>query len=362
MDVEGARGNVLIVDDEPANLRVLAGILKNDGHLVRPVTRGLAALEAAATDPPDLVLLDIQMPDMTGYEVCARFKTDERLRDIPIVFISGLADVADKVSAFEAGGADYVTKPFYAAEVRARVRVHLGLRQLQRHLSDRNRNLQALVQQQVQDITSAQMATIFALARLAESRDDDTGKHIDRVQSFCHQLASQLFEDRRFPELATLAAVTTLSEASALHDIGKVAMRDSVLAKQGTLAPDEFEEMKSHTIIGGRTLDAVLKKYPGNAFVAIGVDVARFHHEHWDGTGYPEGRRGSSIPLAARIVALADVYDALTSRRCYRAPIDHQQATRQILSASGSHFDPDVVAAFRAQERNFLLTSERMAR
>jgi putative two-component system response regulator len=178
MEGERVRGNILIVDDEPTNLRVLVGILKDEGHIVRPVTRGLLALEAAASDPPDLVLLDIQMPEMNGFEVCARFKRDERLRDIPIVFISGLADVTDKVSAFAAGGADYVTKPFQAAEIRARVRVHLGFRLMQRHLRDRNYSLEVLVQQQVQDITAAQMATIFALARLAGSRDDDTGKHI----------------------------------------------------------------------------------------------------------------------------------------------------------------------------------------
>ena len=345
--------NILIVDDVAANLQVLTGMLEDRGYLTRPVTSGKMALQAAQNDPPDLVLLDITMPGMDGYEVCARMKADEKLKDIPVIFISALHETLDKVKGFGVGGADYVTKPFQFEEVQARVATHLHLHALQIALEAHNRRLSDLVQAQVREISESQMATIFAMAKLAESRDSDTGCHLERVRTLCKLLAVNLAESPRNAATITPAYVENIFHAAPLHDIGKVAISDSILLKPGKLTPQEFEIMKTHTSLGAATLEAVRQHYLGNAFLIMGVAIARSHHEKWNGAGYPDGLRGEAIPLAARIMAMADVYDAVRSNRCYKPALPHDEACRQILGAAGSHFDPAVVAAFQGVQQEF---------
>jgi putative two-component system response regulator len=311
------------------------------------------ALRAAEKDPPDLVLLDITMPGMDGYEVCARLKANEKLKDIPVIFISALHEILDKVKGFRVGGLDYVTKPFQFEEVHARVATHLKLHALQKAMEAHNHRLSDLVQAQVREISESQMATIFAMAKLAESRDSGTGRHLERVQTLCRLLAVRLAEGPRDAATITPAYADNIFHAAPLHDIGKVAIPDSILLKESRLTPQEFEVMKTHTSVGAATLEAVRQRYRGNAFLSMGIAIARSHHETWNGLGYPDGLRGEAIPLAARIMAIADVYDALRSNRCYKAALPHDESCRQVLAAGGTHFDPVVVASFQELQRGF---------
>jgi len=357
-DVQGK--SVLIVDDAPENLRLLAVVLKRGGLVPRPVTSGRLAIEAAVLDPPDLVLLDVSMPEMSGLDVCRWFKRDERLRNIPVIFISGLQGTDDKVEAFRAGGVDYVSKPFQEEEVLARIKTHLHLRRLQVELVSHAQQLEQRVAEQVEVVTASQLATIFALAKLAEARDDDTGHHIERVQTFAKLLAVELHKMRLHATQLDDTFIDTLYQTASLHDIGKVGTPDAILLKPGKLTPEEFAEMKKHSAFGADTLATVLKRHPDNEFLRMGVSVARSHHEKWGGGGYPDGLKGAAIPLAARIVALADVYDALSSKRCYRPAFSHEDSRRMIEEGDGTQFDPDVVTAFRSLDDEFRRVRDEM--
>jgi len=338
--------NILVVDDTPANLQLLTNMLKERGYKTRPVPSGMLALQAAKNDPPDVVLLDINMPAMNGYEVCERLKADEQLKEIPVIFISALNEIMDKVRAFSVGGVDYITKPFQIDEVQARVETHLKLRSLQKELEMHNRELEKLVQAQVKRISDTQIGMIFALAKLAESRDDDTGMHLERVQVFCKRLAARLKQRSRWGEQIDEAFVENIFHASPLHDIGKVAIPDHILLKPGKLTPEEFEVTKTHARLGADTLEAVRRKFPGNALLDMGITIARFHHEKWNGSGYPQGLAGEAIPLCARIMAVADVYETLRAKRCYKPAFSHEESTEIVLASSGTHFDPEIVKAF----------------
>jgi putative two-component system response regulator len=339
-------GNILVVDDVPANLTLLTSMLKEKGHRVRPVPSGRLALKAVEHEPPDLILLDITMPEMDGFEVCRRLKQDTRFRDIPIIFISALTETLDKVRAFSSGGVDYVTKPFQFDEVEARVETHLKLRRYQAHLED-------LVEAKVKEISDSQISTIFALSKLSESRDKETGKHLERVQVYCKMLAEKLSQEEPYNSVIDAAFIHNIFNASPLHDIGKVASPDYVLLKSGKLTDEECAIMKKHSLVGANTMEAVQQIYEKNAFINMGISVARSHHERWDGMGYPDGLKGEEIPMAARIMAVADVYDALRSNRCYKSPFSRDQAHGIIESGSGAQFDPAVVRAFLALEEEF---------
>jgi putative two-component system response regulator len=349
----GGRGAILIVDDGPENLHLLSELLRGEGYLARPVSDGALALEAAAAEPPDLILLDIKMPGMDGFEVCRQLKRDARLRDIPVVFLSAMDSMDDKVNAFSAGAVDYVSKPFQFPEVRMRVETHLRLRRLQVELEAKNRRLLDLVGEQVREISDSQMATIFALAKLAESRDGETGKHIERVQLYCKLLAATLAEQTSYAGRIEETYIENMFLASPLHDIGKVAIRDHILLKRGELTPSEFEEMKMHTTLGAHTLEAVKMRYPRNEFLRVGIEIARCHHERWDGKGYPAGLAGTDIPLSARIMAVADSYDAARSRRCYKPALSHAECRQALGLRSGTYLDPDVVSAFEGVQELF---------
>jgi putative two-component system response regulator len=344
--------SIMIVDDAPQNLTLLNNMLQKRGYHVFAFPSGDLAIKAVKKTPPDLILLDINMPEMNGYQVCETIKSDKSIPDFPIIFLSALTEVDDKVKAFRVGGVDYISKPFQFEEVDARVRTHLRIRELQNQLELSNKNLQIKVAEQVKEISESQMSTIFALARLAEYRDVITGMHLERVQEYCRLLADSLRKSVYGSQISD-EFVTTIYHASPLHDIGKVGIPDSILLKPGELTEKEFEIMKTHTDIGARALSEVLTKYSGNYFIRMGIEVARSHHERWDGKGYPEQLVGVQTPLAARIMKLVDVYDALRSKRSYKDAFDHQTAYRIIVDGKGTEFDPVVSEAFVSLEKEF---------
>jgi putative two-component system response regulator len=337
--------SVMVIDDQPRNLRLIERLLGGRGYKVLPFTSGAAALRALGKVHPQLIVLDIKMPGMDGWTVRERLAGNPETVDIPVIFLSGIADVEAKAKAFAVGGVDYIIKPFQPEEVIARLETHLRIRRLQQQLADHNRSLEQTVREQVAAISDAQRATITALARLAESRDDETGQHIMRVQRYCEILARQLQQVGHEPDLIGPGFIEDIFHASALHDIGKVAIPDAILLKPGGLTTAEVDQMRQHTTHGSETLQRVLRDYPDNRLLEMGEAIARCHHERWDGGGYPLGLRGAAIPMAARIMSVADVYDALRSRRLYKQPLEHAATVAMIAQGAGTQFDPDVVAA-----------------
>ncbi|MFZ4441288.1 MAG: HD-GYP domain-containing protein [Syntrophales bacterium] len=344
---------IMVVDDTPANLKLLTEMLQTKGYLVLTFPRGAMALRAAAKKPPDLILLDIQMPEMDGFEVCKRLKANVALAEIPVIFISALTETEDKVKAFAVGGVDYVSKPFQFAEVNARVETHLHLHKMRLELLQHNLHLEDLVKEKVREISDSQLATIIALAKLAESRDDDTGQHIEHTRIYCKIMAEKLRGYSRDTDSIDAAFIEDIYHAASLHDIGKVGISDNILLKPGKLTPEEFEIIKTHTVIGANTLQTAHSRDPRNAFINMGMAIARSHHEKWDGSGYPDGLAGEEIPLTARIMAVADVYDALRSKRPYKPAFTHEKSCGIIKEGSGRHFDPALIEAFMTMKTEF---------
>jgi putative two-component system response regulator len=342
--VKGA--DILVVDDTIENLTLLTKMLKDSGYAVRPVPNGKLALQAAANKKPDLILLDITMPEMDGYEVCQKLKADPNVSDVPVLFISALSQTDEKVKAFEVGGIDYITKPFQYDEVKARVDAHLNLYRLQTQLEE-------VVRDQVREIYDQQMGMIFGLAKLAEIRDTDTGKHLERIRELCRLFASELHTLPKYQNHVDNDYVVRIFQASPLHDVGKVGIPDHILLKPGKLTPEEFEIMKTHTVIGAKTLMDVRQRFPNNQFVKMGIKIALSHHERWDGKGYPEGLLGDNIPLSARIMTIVDVYDAVRSKRVYKPPVSHEETCKIILAGAGSQFDPELVNIFASLRPRF---------
>ena len=345
---------ILIVDDSPEAVEVLSNALPKNykRQVALSGDKAIKLLEKSEV-LPDLILLDVMMPVMDGYEVCRRIKQDERFKEIPVIYLSSLSDTKDKVKAFKNGGVDYIEKPFQFEEVRARVDMHLRLRFFQKELEKHNTNLKKMVEDQVKEISESQMATIFAMAKLAESRDNDTGAHLIRIQVFCRLLAKKLQVNSIYQDKIDADYIDNLEKASPLHDIGKVGIKDAILLKPGKLTQDEFEEMKKHTTIGADTLEEVYQKYPANYFIKTGIEIAKSHHEKWDGSGYPEGLSGEKIPLAARIMAMADVFDALHSKRVYKEAYSDEKTKAIIVTGRGKHFDPLIADAFLELEQDF---------
>lgn len=337
---------IVMIDDESVILELLRNILNLKNWETSSFLDSTAALASIEVNPPDLILLDICMPEMDGYELCKQLK---RMGvKAPVIFLSGMVQQEDIIRGFEAGGVDFIAKPFHYQEVLARVDVHLNLRSMAETIE-----LQMIVEKKILEISEAQHATIFALAKLSENRDEDTGSHLERVQEYCRQLAENLNSDSSYAGQLTPDFIDCLYHASTLHDIGKVAMPDAILLKPGKLTAEEFEIMKTHTVIGGGNMQTVYNRYPDNAFIGMGIEIALYHHERWDGSGYPDGLSGVNIPLSARIMALADVYDALSTDRCYRKAMDPDSVREIIAQESGRQFDAEIVTAFLALQPNF---------
>ncbi len=336
---------VLAVDDTEENIDILVDALGDD-YEISVALDGFSALEVVNEDPPDIILLDIMMPEMSGYEVCDRIKSNPARAGIPIIFLSAMSDIESKTYGFQHGGVDYITKPFDILEVKARIKTHLSLQLAKMELSLQNQLLEEKVKERTQELYMTQEVTIEAMAYLGEYRDPETGWHIKKTKNYVKLLATKLMEKPKFHEQLNTEIINILYESAPLHDIGKIGIRDDVLLKPGKLTETEFEEMKAHTVIGYNAIKQAAEKLGDNSFLQYAMEFARYHQEKWDGSGYPFGLKGEEIPLSGRIMALADVYDALISKRTYKPPFTHQKAMSIIMESRGSHFDPDIVDAF----------------
>jgi putative two-component system response regulator len=346
------KGTVLIVDDTPANLQLLESILQERGYQVRAAISGQMALKAVRVQAPDIILLDINMPDMNGYEVCHALKADPLLVNIPVIFVSAAVDTADKLRAFKEGGVDYVTKPFQPLEVLARVATHLELKRHQENLED-------LVQERTRELLLTQDAVIYGLGILAEYRDPETGLHLKRTQLYVRLLAEHLQHHPRFQGYFDDTTIRRLYHSAPLHDIGKVGVPDSILLKPGKLTESEFAQMKRHSAYGRDVIERIkagMHDEMVSSFLKLAGECAYSHHEYWNGSGY-QGLRAEAIPVAGRLMALADVYDALTSKRTYKPAFSHERAVEIITEGDGrtapEQFDPDVLQAFVELQDSF---------
>ncbi len=361
---ELARCTVLLVDDTRENLDILVGAMAGTYELMVAMD-GQTALDISRSAQPDLILLDIVMPDMDGYEVCRRLKSSPITAAIPVIFLSALSEISSKTKGFQLGAVDYITKPLEVEEVRARVKTHLSLRLAQQQLARQNEILEKRVQERTRELALTQEATIDCLAGLAEHRDPETGGHIMRTKQYILLLLTSLRNHPQFRNLLDDTTLDLLHKSAPLHDVGKVGVPDSILLKPGRLTPEEFHEMSRHTHYGHEALASAERKLGGNSFLRIAKELAISHHEKWDGSGYPLGLHGDDIPMAGRLMALADVYDALISKRPYKPPFPHQQAVKIILEGDGRtmphHFDPDILDTFRKLEDEFRKTAIRYA-
>jgi putative two-component system response regulator len=334
-------------------------------YRVRVASSGARALAAATSDPrPDLVLLDVMMPEMDGYEVISRLRADPRTRELPVIFVTALDSTEDEAHGLELGAVDYITKPVRPAIVLARVRGQLELKEARDRMRDQNAWLEAEIARRMRQNQVVQDVSMRALASIAEARDDETGNHILRTQAYVNVLARALATTPRYAGELTPALVETYTKAAPLHDIGKVAIPDHILHKPGKHTPDEWEIMKTHARQGSDAIwRAICDQEEREAldFLYIAMDIAHYHHEKWDGSGYPEGLAGEAIPLPARLMALADVFDALISKRAYKPAFPLDRATAILAEGRGQHFDPDVVDAYLAHLDEFAAISARYA-
>jgi putative two-component system response regulator len=340
------RPTILVVDDTPANLTLLANLLKEQ-YRIKVANNGIKALELAAAAPPDLVLLDIMMPEMGGYEVCRRLKLDEATRKVPVIFLTAKTEVEDEELGFSVGAVDFIHKPISPPIVAARVKIHLEIKSWHDFLQDQNAWLQQQVEKRLSEINHMQDASICVMVSLAEFRDESTGNHIRRTQECVRMLALELAKLPHYSELLTPSYIELMSKSAPLHDVGKIAIPDHILLKPGKHTPEEFDIMKTHAQRGYDMLKRAGDHMGEQGeFLTLAMEIAGCHHEKWDGSGYPNGLVGDSIPLSARLMAVADVFDALLARRPYKDPMSIAQATEIIIEGKGKHFDPEVVEAF----------------
>jgi putative two-component system response regulator len=339
---------ILIVDDSPANLCVLGDLLQAAGYRVKVANAGHSALHLAAQHPqPALILLDVMMPDMDGHEVLRQLRSNETTRDIPVIFLTAMDADEEVERAFSAGIADYIIKPIKPVVVLSRVRNQLLVRHARHWLVDQNQALEAEIARRMRENELIQAVSIRALAHLAETRDNETGNHIQRTQGYVRLLATRLAQHPRFTARIDHNYIELLVRSAPLHDIGKVGIPDAILQKPGKLSPEEWEIMKTHTLLGSEAITLAERDIDARVeFLGPAKEIARWHHERWDGGGYPDGLAGEAIPLSARIMALADVFDALISKRVYKEAIPFAQVREIIGEQRGRQFDPDITDAF----------------
>jgi putative two-component system response regulator len=350
--------NILIVDDMLSSASLLYELIKDD-YNVQIALDGHKALQLADREPrPDLVLLDIRMPDIDGYEVCRRLQENPKTREIPVIFVTALSEKEHETQGLELGGSDYIAKPINPGITRARIRHQLELKQARESLRNQKLFLEETVRERTRELILTQEVTILCMTNLAETRDNETGNHIQRTRNYIRILSQSLRQHKaHYAEELDDRVVELLHQSAMLHDIGKVGIPDSILMKPAALDKDEFEIMKNHTILGRNALLEAEKKLGSNSFLRYAREIAFTHHENWDGSGYPSGFSGTDIPLSGRLMAVADVYDALISKRVYKPPFTHSKAVEIIAEGRGTKFEPDIIDCFLKDHEQFRIAA-----
>ncbi len=353
---------ILVVDDTPDNLDLLCAVLEDD-YRTKVALNGERALKIAGGEArPDLILLDIMMPGMSGYDVCLALKANPHTANIPVIFVTAMSEVSDEQKGLGMGAVDYITKPISAPIVLARIKTQLTLKRAQDFLRDQNQYLESEIALRTREIGALQDVTIHTMASLAETRDNETGNHIRRTSHYVKVLAEKLRTNPRFGYFLTDKNIELLFKSAPLHDIGKVGIPDRILLKPGRFEPHEMEIMKTHTTLGRDAIVSAERELGISVdFLTFAKEIAYGHQEKWDGSGYPEGLAGDAIPISARLMAVADVYDALISRRVYKEGMSHEAAVKIIIEGRGSHFDPDMVDAFLELQQQFIDIARRYA-
>ncbi|MBI3231076.1 MAG: response regulator [Burkholderiales bacterium] len=356
-----SKPTILVVDDTPANLTLLNSLLR-DSYRVKLANSGAKALQLASSEAPDLILLDIVMPEMDGYQVCQHLKAQAATQRVPVIFLTSKSAPEDEEEGLKMGAVDFIHKPISLPIVLARIKTHLQMKAWQDFLQDQNAWLQKQVEQRLSEINHLQDATIHVMVSLAEFRDEFASRHIAHIQEYVRLLARELATLPRYSSQLSESDIMMLSKLAALHDVGKIAIADHILLKPSALTAEEFAIIQTHAQRGYEILcQAGEQMGQQGAFLATAKQMALSHHERWDGSGYPAGLSGTAIPLAARLMALADVYDALCTQRPNRAAFSHEQATSMILEGRGTHFDPDIVDCFANISSHFAAVAQRLA-
>lgn len=359
IDLMTKKATVLVVDDEPFYINVLVELLQDDYQVI-VAKNGVQALKRISEhQKPDLILLDWLMPEMNGLEVCTRLKEDPETRDIPVIFLTIKSEVDDEIRGFEAGAVDYIRKPMSPPLVKSRVKTHLQLHLAKDLLADQKLALEELVRERTRELDLTKDVAIYCMASLAETRDSETGHHIRRTQTYVKLLADRLKQHPRFSDALTNDYIELLYKSAPLHDIGKVGVPDNILLHPGPLDDEQWTEMKRHAEYGIEAIERAESEMGTTSFLHTAKDIGYTHHEKWDGSGYPQGLKGDEIPVGGRLMAIADVYDALISRRVYKEAYSHEKAVQIILEGKGTHFDPDVVEAFEALQDKFDQTAQK---
>jgi putative two-component system response regulator len=348
----GSKPNILIVDDEPFYRDLLEELLQSH-YTLSTAENGMQALElSSSSEPPMLILLDVVMPEMDGYEVCRRLKAELTTHDIPVIFLTGKSEIEDEMRGLELGAVDYIAKPISPPILLSRVKNHLALAQ-------QRIALEGLVFERTKQIEKAKDAVTFSMGALAEARDNETGFHLQRTCLYVKTIAEKLSLTAKYSNKLTPKMIDIIVRAAPLHDIGKVAVPDSILMKNGRLTDEERVTMCKHTLYGKQALEKAEKEIGHTPYLEIAKQIAYSHHERWDGSGYPDALAGEDIPLPARIMAIADVYDALISKRHYKEAMSHQDAVTIMDESRGTHFDPFVYDSFKQVGDEFTEIAER---
>ncbi|MCI9082068.1 MAG: response regulator [Lachnospiraceae bacterium] len=342
----GSGAQIVIVDDVDANLMILENIIEGIGYTPRCASSAAEAAALIAESRPQLILLDVFMPEMDGYEFCERLKDSPVTRDIPVIFISAADSSEDKVRGFKLGAVDYIGKPFEVTEVTMRVRNHLKIYEMQQELEMSNRRLHSVISSQARRIEDEQKNILYALAALTEEKDAETDNHMENVAYNCRTLAQGLQFSPEFDEEISESFIDNIEVASRLHDIGKIQVPDDPLMKPLAFRIEDLLNSRNHALQGAQILERVYQNTPNNSFLPMAIEIARFHHARWDGSGYPQGVSGKDIPLSARITMVADLYDTLIGDGGRENGCDEQESLRIIEEKSNVFFDPEIVKVF----------------
>ena len=346
---------IFLVDDDINNLvageRALGQLYK-----IVMVNSGEQLMEMLSKARPDLILVDVGISSTSGYEIIAHVKNNENYEDIPVIFVAAKSDSSDsagELKGLSLGAVDYVSKPFSSPLLQKRIQMHLLIDDQKKELTTFNTKLKEMVDEKTKAVVELQNAVLKAMAELAECRDDITGSHIERTQGYLHVLIDALIDDDLYKSEVSTWDIELVLQSAQLHDVGKIVVDDKILRKPGKLTPDEFEEIKIHTIYCDNIIERIKKNTSQHDFLEQARLMASTHHERWDGSGYPKGLKGAAIPLQGRLMAIADVYDALVSERPYKSAFTHEKSICIIKSERGTHFDPHLVDVFLSVSDEF---------